>query len=338
MRCVAKNQVVSAVAGLLLCAAPELPASSVFERPVPEGGGSTEIRCAIVVLDIDEINDAGQSFTVNVYLRIQWNDPREAHGGKGRIIKGLDEVWYPQLLFVNKQRAWTGMVEDVEITPDGEVVYRQQFWGDFSQPMNLHDYPFDQQVFALQLVEAGPEKAGDLVLVQDPESESSIVENFSVADWKVVHSEVSSEPYVLPNGDHVDAFAFLFTAKRLSNHHLVKIIAPLLMIVILSWVVFWIDPKDGGSQLGVAVTSFLTMIAFHVALNSRLPEISYLTRLDVFVFGATLLVFLSVLEVLLTTGLARTGRVKTARWMDRVCRLLFPGTLALVAIYAYAWH
>jgi hypothetical protein len=323
---------------VLLFAVGLAAASPVSERPVPEGGGPTEIRCAIGVLDLDEINDAGQNFTVNVYLRIQWNDPREAHGGKALVIKKLDEVWYPHLLLVNRQRTWTSMAEGVEISPDGAVVYRQQLWGDFSQPMNLHDFPFDQQVFAIQVVEAGPEQAGDLVLVQDPEMESYIVENYSVADWKVVQSEVSSEPYVVPNGERVDSFSFLFTAKRLPNHHLIKIIAPLLMIVILSWLVFWLDPSEGGSQLGVAVTSFLTMIAYHVALSSSLPEISYLTRLDVFVFGATLLVFLAVIEVVITTGLSRTGRIKAARWMDRVCRILFPGALALVAVYAYAWH
>ena len=110
------------------------------------------------------------------------------------------------------------------------------------------------------------------------------------------------------------------------------------MIVILSWVVFWLDPSEGGSQLGVAVTAFLTMIAYHVALTSLLPEISYLTRLDVFVFGTTLLVFFAMLEVVVTTGLARTNRVRTARWMDRVCRLIFPGLLTLLAFYAYLWY
>jgi len=52
-----------------------------------------------------------------------------------------------------------------------------------------------------------------------------------------------------------------FTADRISNHYLVKVMAPLLMIVLLSQVVFWLSPSEGGSQLGVAVTSFLTVIA-----------------------------------------------------------------------------
>ena len=313
-------------------------AAPVFERPVPEGGGPTEIRCAIAVLDVDEINDAGQNFTVSVYTRFEWDDPREAHGGTGKGIKELNEVWNPRFLLINRQKTWSSIGGNVEITPEGTVIYREQFWGDFSQPMNLHDFPFDEQKFSIQAVVGGGELPGSLELVQDPDVNSYIVENYSVADWKVVSSGVSPQPYVTPAGDEVDAFAFIFTAKRLSNHYMIKVIAPLLMIVVLSWVVFWLDPKEGGSQLGVAVTSFLTMIAYHVALSARLPEISYLTRLDVFVFGATLLVFFAMLEVVITTGLARTERIARARWLDRICRFVFPGTLVLLAVYAFKWH
>ena len=88
-----------------------------------------------------------------------------------------------------------------------------------------------------------------------------------------------------PSGAESPSFTVNFTAERLSNHYMIKVIAPLLMSVLLSWVVFWLNPAEGGSQLGVAVTSFLTVTAYHVALSSRLPEISYLTRLDMFCFA-----------------------------------------------------
>jgi len=336
-RSVSLNALRLLVSGSLLVLA-TASASPIFERPIPEGGGPTVIRCAIAVLDVDEINDAGQNFTVNAFVRFEWKDPREAHGGRGKILKDLSEVWHPRLLFVNQQKTWSNLGDVLEISPEGVMVYREQFWGDFSQPMDLYDFPFDRQDFAIQVVEAGPEEPGEVKLVQDPETESFIAEKYSVADWKVVGSETNSDPYVVPTGQKVDSFSFVFTADRLSNHYLIKIIAPLLLIVMLSWLVFWLDPSQGASQLAVAVTTFLTMIAYHVALSSRLPEISYLTRLDIFVFSATLLVFLAMTEVVITTSLARNDRIKTARWMDRVCRVLFPGALVLVVVYASIWH
>ena len=80
------------------------------------------------------------------------------------------------------------------------------------------------------------------------------------------------------------------------------------------------------------------MIAYHVALSSKLPEISYLTRLDVFVFCGTTLVFLAMIEVVVTTGLAQKGKLNVARRLDRTCRVLFPVLLTLGGCYAYLWH
>ena len=326
-----------ALAGLLLSHGGAV-ASPIFERPVPEGGGPTEVFCAMAVLDVDDISDASQNFTVNLFARFAWHDPREAHERSGKIVKDLTEVWHPHLLFANMQRTWSSIGGSVEISPDGAVVLRQQFWGDFSQPMRLHEFPFDQQVFKIQVIPVGPEEFGEIELMEDPTFKSFVTENYSVANWEIVGSEVRSDSATLPNGDRIDSFSLIFTANRLSNHYVVKVIAPLLMIVALSWVVFWLDPSEGGSQLGVAVTSFLTVIAYHVALSSKLPEISYLTRFDVFVFGATILVFLAMIEVVITTGMARTNRVKGARWLDRLCRILFPSALGAMSVYAFVWH
>ena len=38
-----------------------------------------------------------------------------------------------------------------------------------------------------------------------------------------------------------------------------KIILPLLLIVGMSWLVFWIDPELAGPQISIAVTPMLTL-------------------------------------------------------------------------------
>ena len=313
-------------------------AAPAFKRPIPDGGGPTLIRCTIAVLDLDDISDANQNFTVNIFAQFEWIDPREEHREDGHITKDLEDVWYPHLFFINMQKTWSNLDGTVKIAPDGNVVFRRQLWGDFSQPMNLHDFPFDQQTFEIRMVATGLEEDGDIKLIQNPDDASFITDTYSVADWKILNSEVSLAPYQLPTGDQEVSYAFRFTAKRLSHFHVIKNIAPLLMIVMLSWLVFWLDPKDGGSQLAVAVTAFLTLIAFHAALNARLPEISYLTRFDIFVFGVNLLVLLAMIEVVITTGMARTQRCELALRLDRICRVIFPSALVIVAMYAFVWR
>ncbi|HDH08113.1 MAG TPA: hypothetical protein ENG96_01380, partial [Gammaproteobacteria bacterium] len=104
------------------------------------------------------------------------------------------------------------------------------------------------------------------------------------------------------------------------------------LIVMMSWVVFWIDPKNVANQLGVAVTTVLTLIAYHIALSGRLPVIPYLTQMDKFLFSSTLLVFLSLIEVVVTSHLSGTDRLSMARRIDRQARWFFPVLFGL-AIY-----
>lgn len=321
----------------LLISSPLL-ADVTTDRPVPPGGGATRIYCIMAILDLDQISDAEQSFTVNLFVKCRWMDPREAHSGSGRVIKSLGEVWSPRLFFLNRQRVWSSWEQKVEISPQGELSYRQNFWGDFSQPMNLQDFPFDSQNLEIVLVNADAPNYGQVDLLPDPEMESFVNKDSSVVNWTITGSEIKAEPYIFPTGIKVKALSLGFSVQRQSEYHLIKFIAPLLLILVLSWVVFWLDPTEGGAQLGVAVTTCLTVIAYHLALASSLPMIPYLTQMDVFVFGATLLVFLAMIEVVTTTGLAKTGHVKAARWMDRMSRLVFPGLLALIMFYAFAWR
>lgn len=323
---------------LLVASLGVLHAQVLRERPVPADGGPTVVHCMIGVTDVDAISDAEQNFTVRVYSRIRWMDPRERHAGPGDIHKSLRDVWHPEVSYLNRQRVWDSEGMHVQVTPEGEVTLRHRLWGDFSQPLNLHDFPFDEQEFLITLVTAGGWSSDEVVLVSDEEGVNFVSEDYSVADWEIGDARVEVGEYMIPGAKAVPSFSLIFTGDRLVHHYAIKTLAPLFMIVCLSWVVFWIDPCEGGSQLGVAVTAFLTMIAFHVALSSGLPKIPYLTRLDVFVFSATLLVFFAMIEVVTTTGLANTGRVEYARWMDRVCRVLFPVLLTLSAIYAFTMH
>ena len=41
---------------------------------------------------------------------------------------------------------------------------------------------------------------------------------------------------------------------RKTGYYFLKILAPLILIVAMSWVVFWIDPTEAGTQISVAVT------------------------------------------------------------------------------------
>lgn len=107
------------------------------------------------MVDVDEIDSAQQTFTANLFFMARWQDPRLAHSGEGEVWYPLDAAWHPRLQIVSEQRSWWSFPRAVQVSPDGEVVCRQRIWGQFSQPLDLSDFPFDRHRFTIQLVAVG---------------------------------------------------------------------------------------------------------------------------------------------------------------------------------------
>jgi hypothetical protein len=210
-------------------------------RPNREAG-PTKVTVGAVILDIDQISGADQTFDANFFYMLRWTDPRLAHDQERRSMP-LSEVWHPRVLILNQQRVWPSFPEVVSIAPDGQVTYRQRIWGTFSQPLNLRDFPFDSQDLSIQLITIGY-TVKDLELVIDPRS--GMAEKLSLPDWDIVASSVDSTVIrPIPRLPiELAAVVFSFEAERRKEYFIFKVIVPLILIVAMSWIVFWIDPKE----------------------------------------------------------------------------------------------
>lgn len=298
-------------------------------RPDPEGV-PTRIYTTIFIIDVDAIRTSDQSFDANVYFGFRWKDPRLAHAGPGGTTRSLDDVWNPNPLILNQQRSWLTLPDIVEISPDGEVTYRQRVWGAFSQPLSLGNFPFDRQEFSISIASVGYDTS-EVEFVLDSSIPSGIAPVLSVADWRITDWRSDSFPYEPIPGISASGYELVFKGKRRSGYFIAKIIIPLILIVAMSWVVFWIDPKEAGTQISVAITAMLTLIAYRFAVGADLPKISYMTRLDYFILGSTILVYASLIEVVITSSYSTVGRLRLATRVDFWCRWLFPGVFAILA-------
>jgi hypothetical protein len=80
----------------------------------------------------------------------------------------------------------------------------------------------------------------------------------------------------------------------------------------------------------------LTLIAYRFAVDSQLPLLPYMTRLDVFILTSTLLVFFSLIEVVATIILDNTQKKKRAQRIDFYCRFIFPAVFGIASIAIFA--
>ena len=121
-------------------------------------------------------------------------------------------------------------------------------------------------------------------------------------------------------------------AHRLIGFYILKVFLPLAMIVFMSWTVFWIDPSRIDPQLEVAATAMLTIIAYYFTLSYLVPHLPYLTRMDQFVVGSNVLVFLALVEAVVTSKMYARGSTEQARRLDRVAPWLSPVVYVLIVV------
>ncbi len=228
--------------------------------------------------------------------------------------------------------------ESVEVDADGTVTYRQRYVGSFTQSLHLKSFPFDRQTFRVHLV-AVRYSPNEVKFVPDQKwieaglrQAGGISHSITLPDWTIENWDIKTLAYTLTPSVEYSGYVFEFTASRNVQYDFLKVILPLILIVIMSWTVFWIDPINASSQISVAVTSMLTLIAYRFAVDSQLPRLPYMTRLDAFILASTLLVFLSLIEVLITTILDNNQQAERAKKIDRYCRAIFPVIFAIASI------
>src|SRR6266699_2454004 len=318
-------------------------APALIDRPNADSG-PTQISVGIWMADISNIDSAQQNFTAELAVVLRWKDLRLAHTGNGVVRYPLEQIWHPRVGIVNETNSVSRKMPDsVEVEPDGTVTYRQRYVGAFTQPLRLQSFPFDRQTFRVQLVAVRYQSnevmfVPDQIWIRDGLKEAGgISPSVTLPDWTIEKWELRPLVYALAPHHQYSSYAFEFTASRNVQYYILKVILPLVLIVIMSWSVFWIDPVHSNSQISIAVTSMLTLIAYRFAVDTQLPRLPYMTRLDAFILTSTLLVFFSLIEVLITTILETSRRTGRAKKIDRYCRAIFPAMflIASIAIFVH---
>jgi hypothetical protein len=308
----------------------------MFQRPDPEGV-PTEVSIGPYVIDIADISDVDRHVTVDFSLLMRWRDTRLAVGSEegGASLRRfkLTDVWNPHVLFLNQRRLFKEGEDTVTVDPEGRVRYEQRYVGNISFDLDLRDFPFDSHTVSIGLV-SGTYGPDEVAFVIDP-TETGRAEYFSIVDYDIGPGRTQVGTYYFaPRHQDYSALYYTFRAERYSAFYVWKVIVPLVLIVAMSWMVFWIDPSQMGPQIGISTASVFTLIMFQFNLGRLVPRVPYIMRIDILSFGAIVLVFMALLEAMMSTAAVRLGRESLGRKMDLWSRFVFPAVFALVCVYA----
>ncbi len=105
-----------------------------------------------------------------------------------------------------------------------------------------------------------------------------------------------------------------------------KIALPLLVVLILAYLVFFIPDYEIGTASALTVTALLAAIAFQWTINDSLPKVSYITLIDKIFYLVYLFIFYAMSQTVVTFNLSK-GSEKSKILSEKLewhSRYLFP--------------
>jgi hypothetical protein len=282
----------------------------------------TLVTVGLRLIDVTAIEDTTQSITADFMVTQDWTDPGLAKYRGCQL--NLDKVWSPEIDVLNSGRLFKKLGDFVEVFEAGRVRLTQRYRGALVFVYDAHRFPFDTQNIVVSLLSEKHDQNKVKIIINESVNGRNPTA-FNIPDWSItdVSAQVVTQHFEIGNSSH-SIFKFSIPAKRLSGYYAWKVIVPLMLIVFMSWTVFWINPSQVGPQISMSATSMLTLIAFQFAMGNILPRLSYFTIMDRFIFGSTVLVFLALVESVTTNCLVTKNKEARALQLDRYCCWIFP--------------
>lgn len=134
---------------------------TAFVEP-PNPDGPVLVDLGLYIIEITAINIADNTFRMEGFLDLIWCDPRLAYavtptGRQEEIfleeaaLNKIQEIWWPDIEFVNE--AGASEIENTEliILPDGTINYQHRFNAELENNYDLRQFPFDRQLLEIEI-------------------------------------------------------------------------------------------------------------------------------------------------------------------------------------------
>ncbi|XP_048581535.1 gamma-aminobutyric acid receptor subunit beta-2 isoform X2 [Nematostella vectensis] len=275
--------------------------SSMDKRLRPFFGGKpVVVYVDIYIVNIGEISVTNMDYKLMLYYRQTWHDPRLAFDLPEAItVQGgmLNDIWIPDTLFTNeKSSTFHKVTQDnylLSIWPNGTTYLSMRISLTGICPMDLRKYPMDTQTCYLNIMSYSG-STDNLILKWKFGETGSVTwaENINLPQMDVLGVKGREVVDVFASGNF-SRLSLAFKFKRRISLFLTETYVPLVLIVALSWVSFWINYKVAPARVALCITTVLTIITLSASVRTSLPKVTYTKYSDwilitglVYVFGA----------------------------------------------------
>uniref|UniRef100_A0A0N5A3I8 Neur_chan_LBD domain-containing protein n=1 Tax=Parastrongyloides trichosuri TaxID=131310 RepID=A0A0N5A3I8_PARTI len=276
---------------------------SQFNEPV-------KVKLGFYIESLGNFRETLMTFDADVYMYMSWNDPILAHTENHTILINspsvLSKLWRPDLYFSNSRSAAFHEVTvpnfSMFVDRHGTIAYGTRITLNVACTLVLNAYPFDNQHCVIKVLSyAYITKVMNVTWFRDnpilyneeiglPEFDIiGITEHYCDGTYKYARTETTYKR------DTFNCLSLNIHLRRSIGYHVVQTYIPTALIVIISWVSFWIDRRAVPARISLSFSTLLALTTQSNGIRFGLPQVSYAKAVDywfgacmIFVFGTLL--------------------------------------------------
>lgn len=312
---------------------------------LPDGRDNPhKVKVGVWVDQITHVDQRSENFGIVGNLRLEWEDPELAFdAGETKrefrfydlaaFTRFVDEngLFAPGFVIHNQQGRRFSQHADVVVESSGHAIYQERFSATLQAPdFDFVQYPFDTQRFFVHVDALLPSSFVKFLPLEDF---VGLGEQLGEEEWIFEETWISMTEVRGVTGAPTSRFSFGFEAHRHQAFYILRIFVPLIIIILVSWLTFFL--QDFSKRVDIAGANLLIFVAFNFTVSNDLPRLGYLTFMDailvaVFVFSGMVVVvnvFFRRMEI--------TGREELARRIDNFTIWIYPFTLGILVLMSW---
>ncbi|XP_048344448.1 gamma-aminobutyric acid receptor subunit gamma-2 isoform X2 [Sphaerodactylus townsendi] len=263
----------------------------------------TVIRTDMYVNSIGPVNAINMEYTIDIFFAQTWYDRRLRFNSTIKVLRlnsnMVGKIWIPDTFFRNSKKAdahWiTTPNRMLRIWNDGRVLYTLRLTIDAECQLQLHNFPMDEHSCPLEFSSYGYPKEEIIYQWKRSSVEVGDTRSWRLYQFSFVGLRNATNVVGTTSGDYV-VMAVYFQLSRRMGYFTIQTYIPCTLIVVLSWVSFWINKDAVPARTSLGITTVLTMTTLSTIARKSLPKVSYVTAMDLFVSVCFIFVFSALVE------------------------------------------
>lgn len=265
------------------------------------GGKALHVGMDMTIASFDSISEVNMDYTLTLYLNQYWTDERLTFSTRDDVLTlsgdFAEKIWVPDTFFANDKNSFLHDVTEknkmVRLHGDGYIAYGMRFTTTLACMMDLHHYPLDNQNCSVEIESYGYTVAD--VIMFWKETPVVGVDLADLPQFTIQGYETNDRIESLATGTY-QRLSLSFKLQRDIGFFIFQTYLPSILIVMLSWVSFWINHEATSARVALGITTVLTMTTISTGVRSSLPRISYVKAIDIYLVMCFVFVFAALLE------------------------------------------